>query len=97
MSERGDGDLAGGREALGGGVENFGGGERADEPRVCDRGAGAVVHVLGVPSDRDAGGTRHTVDGVERLHDVDERLQGDEDFVGGGWIDGETARSVSVE
>lgn len=64
LREGGHGDFAGGAEALGCGVEDFSGRERADEPRVGDRFAGAVVDVFGVAPDCDSGGAGRAVDGV---------------------------------
>lgn len=64
LREGGHGDFAGSAEALGCGVENFGSRERADEPWVGDRGAGAVVDILGVAADCDSGGAGSAVDGV---------------------------------
>lgn len=78
-------------------MEYLGGGECADEPRVGGRRADTIVDVLGVAADRDTGGTGRAVDGVERLHDIDEGLESHEDFIGGRGVRGKSAGAVCVE
>lgn len=78
-------------------MEHLGGGECADEPRVGGRRANTVVDVLGVAANRDAGGAGSAVDGVERLHDVDEGLERNENFIGGRGVRSKSAGTVCVE